>query len=99
MRLTERQRNIIRETTKEIFGIDAEVKLFGSRVDDKLKGGDIDLLIECQSPLKDVGLFSAKLVALLQQRIGDQKIDVLCVWPGIALSPAHESAVKNGVSI
>ena len=71
----------IDKTEKELFlevihSIDpeAEVYLFGSRVDDTLKGGDIDLLILS----KEVG-FNDKV--LIKQRIfekmEEQKIDIL----------------------
>jgi len=79
MRLTEHQRKVIREVSDEIFGSNVVVKLFGSRVDDSLKGGDIDLLIESDCPIAEQGLKAAKLVARIQRRLGDQKIDLMCV--------------------
>jgi predicted nucleotidyltransferase len=45
LRLSSRELNIIKQKVKIIFG-DAIVYLFGSRVDDRLKGGDIDLYID-----------------------------------------------------
>jgi len=46
MRLTELQRTIIRQTVSRIVGLDARVILFGSRLDDSARGGDLDLLVE-----------------------------------------------------
>ena len=43
MRLTDQQHAIIRTTVTETFGSEADVWLFGSRVDDAKRGGDIDL--------------------------------------------------------
>ncbi len=43
MRLTPRQQQIIREAARDVFGTEARVWLFGSRVDDSRRGGDIDL--------------------------------------------------------
>ena len=45
MRLTEQQINIIQQVVASVAGDNARVTLFGSRVDDTKKGGDIDLLI------------------------------------------------------
>ncbi|MHB1896659.1 MAG: nucleotidyltransferase domain-containing protein, partial [Metallibacterium sp.] len=54
MRLTPEQAAIIRSAAAEVFGSDARVWLFGSRVDDSKRGGDIDLLIEtAQLPAVD----------------------------------------------
>jgi len=39
MRLTEKTALIIRDATEEIFGSNATVTLFGSRVDDSARGG------------------------------------------------------------
>lgn len=46
MRLSEHERNVIRKAAAEVFGPDVRVMLFGSRVDDSRRGGDIDLFVE-----------------------------------------------------
>ncbi len=46
MRLTPSQIHAITETVSRLTGGTAEVFLFGSRLDDRARGGDIDLLIE-----------------------------------------------------
>ncbi len=45
MRLREKEVNIIKETVADIFGKDSTIYLFGSRVNDNKKGGDVDLFI------------------------------------------------------
>jgi predicted nucleotidyltransferase len=76
MRLTPQTREIIRTTTHEVFGATARVRLFGSRVDDNLRGGDIDLLVELPSHQADSRKKSLALAARLQMRLGDQPIDM-----------------------
>lgn len=51
----------------------AEIFLFGSRVNDKLKGGDIDLMV-----LSETLNLSKKITILvhIKEKIGDQKIDL-----------------------
>lgn len=46
MRLTHAQIDTIRKITRQNFGQDALIWLFGSRVDDSKRGGDVDLYIE-----------------------------------------------------
>lgn len=46
MRITAFQKQLIYENTIKSFGQNAHVWLFGSRVNDLVKGGDIDLYIE-----------------------------------------------------
>ncbi len=59
-----------------MFGDNAAVFLFGSRVDDYKKGRDIDLFIRTAD--KD-GLFEKKIrfLARLKRQIGEQKTDVV----------------------
>jgi uncharacterized protein len=45
MRLTTFEITAINQNAKNIFGDAAKVYLFGSRVDDSKKGGDIDLYV------------------------------------------------------
>jgi len=46
MRLTPRQRQVILTSAARYFGARARVWLFGSRTDDRRRGGDVDLYIE-----------------------------------------------------
>ncbi|PVZ71640.1 nucleotidyltransferase domain-containing protein [Pelagibaculum spongiae] len=73
MRLTASEQGAIRQTVAN-YDQQAKVYLFGSRVDDAKKGGDIDLLVI--SPRLG---FAEKLniLADLHEQLGDQKIDLL----------------------
>jgi len=46
MRLTQVQIDTIRKAISQNFGQDALIWLFGSRVDDSKRGGDVDLYVE-----------------------------------------------------
>jgi len=75
MRLNTQQHQAIKKYFLEVFH-DGHIYLFGSRVDDEQKGGDIDLYID--SPDKK-NLVHKKLDFLvkLKKEIGNQKIDVV----------------------
>jgi len=78
MRLTSSHVEVIRVSALKNFGQAARVWLFGSRVDEQRRGGDIDLYIEpeLQDPAE---LVDAKLHFLkeLHEKLGEQKIDVI----------------------
>jgi len=99
MRLSEDQARIIHETACNVFGANARVRLFGSRLDDGLRGGDIDLLVECDEPISDRLRKSLALVARLQIALGDQPIDVLAIDPTTELQPIHKIALSSGVAL
>ncbi|RME18237.1 MAG: nucleotidyltransferase domain-containing protein [Bdellovibrio sp.] len=72
MRLTPQEVQSILESILN-FDKKARVFLYGSRTNDNLKGGDIDLLV-----VSETLNFSDKisLLALLKEKLGDQKIDL-----------------------
>ena len=96
MRLSQRIQTIIRETVAEIFGPDSQVLVFGSRLDDQARGGDIDLLVKLDRPEPQSRRKELTLIARLQRRLGDQPIDVLLVEPGAQLSVVHAIALEEG---
>ena len=75
MRLSSFEISSIKQTYFDIFK-NGEIYLFGSRVDDTLKGGDIDLFITTNNLSNKLEKKLAFLTAL-KQKIGDQKIDVI----------------------
>ncbi|TRW92212.1 nucleotidyltransferase domain-containing protein [Candidatus Methylobacter oryzae] len=99
MRLSEQTQQIIRNTVQEIFGVEANVKLFGSRINDNARGGDIDLLVELPSNVAEIERKTMLLTARLQLRIGDQPIDVLVLDPSTPRQPIHEQAAMTGIKL
>jgi len=78
MRLSVYEINSIKEIFKELFDT-GEIYLFGSRVDDSKKGGDIDLYINLNYPLDTKERLSkrSKFRIKLEDKIGEQKIDII----------------------
>jgi len=76
MRISKTYQRIIKENALLIFGRNTKVYLFGSRVDDSMKGGDIDLLIKTDNKDK---LYEKKIkyIARLYKLLGEQKIDIV----------------------
>ena len=63
MRLQSKEIQTIIQIAKDIYGETVQVYLFGSRLNDEKRGGDIDLLV--------------RMTARLKLHLGDQKIDVI----------------------
>jgi predicted nucleotidyltransferase len=94
MRLSEHERDVIREAATEVFGPDVRVMLFGSRVDDTKRGGDIDLFVE-PSDSADIITKKIRLAAQLQIRLGEQKIDIVVAADSTRL--IEQEARRTGV--
>lgn len=80
MRLTPEEVAGITTAVAEVFGPEAVVRLFGSRVRDDLKGGDIDLLVEVP-PGRETFKDECALSRALEDRLGERRVDVLLVAP------------------
>lgn len=78
MRLSNKEKKSICDSFLRHFGKNDHLWLFGSRVDDSKKGGDIDLYIETEERISRIAL-KKKLAFLsdLWTSIGEQKIDVV----------------------
>ncbi len=70
MRLTAQQQATIKDGVRSLFSAPVEVFLFGSRVDDTAKGGDIDLLIVLPEPVENHALAVARVSARLSILLG-----------------------------
>jgi predicted nucleotidyltransferase len=99
MRLTGTQRTIISEEAHRHFGDAAAVLLFGSRVDDDAKGGDIDLYIEAEGSVADILERELKFYAVLQRRLGEQHIDIVVHRHGTPMRDIDLEARRTGVPL
>ena len=86
MRLTDAEKINIGQAAKAVLPPGSRVLLFGSRVDDSRRGGDIDLLVEppmAVDAVQEVSLCN-RLAAHLYRRIGERRIDIVMARPGAA---------------
>jgi hypothetical protein len=99
MRLTPEQIHIIKSTAQSVLGEGAQVILFGSRVDDTLKGGDIDLLMELDTRVPNKTQAIGQIYAQLIKQLGDRKIDILIKDPSTQLNGIYSRAKEKGVPL
>lgn len=82
MRLNPFERQVLKEAAQTCFDANAVVRLFGSRLDDSRKGGDIDLLIDTGlTDPSQIAKAHSRFLAKAYAALGEQKIDVLIDYP------------------
>ena len=68
MRLNSAQTQLILQCMRQQFGPGAQVSVYGSRLDDSARGGDVDLLVETEAPpaIRQRALATMRLEEALQ---------------------------------
>ncbi len=90
MRITEKERAEITQTVTR-RDPSASIYLFGSRVDDNARGGDLDLLVLSMK----IGLLERlDILADLHRNLGEQKID-LVIYPDLSKPFARITASEG----
>lgn len=101
VRLSQTTLDSINQVFRKHFLHDDELWLFGSRVDEEKKGGDIDLYIE--TDVADYGIAFEKKISFLcdlKQEIGEQKIDVVLSLRSSNIDlPIYRVAKSEGVRL
>lgn len=99
MRLTPAQIDTIKSTAQAVLGEGVQVTLFGSRVDDAAKGGDVDLMIEVSRALPEPAVVSARIASRVSRAMHGRKVDVLLKAPNLLEHPIHRIAAQQGVAL
>jgi len=97
MRLTTLQAHITKNTVNRVIGTSSRVWLFGSRTDDDLRGGDIDLLIEIDRVLPNRAEALCRLHGALTLALGDRKLDIVLKDAHTKETAIFEIAKRTGV--
>ncbi|MEY4427147.1 MAG: hypothetical protein RL535_1445 [Pseudomonadota bacterium] len=93
MRLSQQEQQAVSQAIHEA-DMSASIYLFGSRVDDEARGGDIDLLVLSK---KIKLLDKLSILSQLHRQLGERKIDI-AVFPN-AEAPFPQIAIQTGVLI
>ncbi len=98
MRLSQSQVNSIHEAVRKVLGDRSVViRLFGSRANDALKGGDIDLMVETDAIVENRADAICAIQGALFRSFGDRKVDIVlkdCRTPD---APVFNNARETGV--
>lgn len=95
MRLTPTQHKYILQAAHQSFGVDAKVWLFGSRVDDDRRGGDVDLYVETAQAATLLSALRCKIA--LEEHL-DLHVDLVVKEYGKD-KPIYQIAKKQGVQL
>ena len=95
MRLTNTQIETIRTATHQNFGADALVWLFGSRLDDVKRGGDVDLYVEVTH--RDTLMSALRCKIALEDSL-DLPVDIVVKEPGKD-KPIYNLAKSGGIPL
>lgn len=96
MRLTPAQIDTIKSTAIAVLGEGVQVWLYGSRLDEQRRGGDVDLLIESarKASVMDRARFKYQVETALQL-----PFDVMIVQTGQTASPFETIARAKAVAL
>ncbi|WOG27211.1 nucleotidyltransferase domain-containing protein [Endozoicomonas sp. 8E] len=98
MRISPEKKDDIIELVRKEISQQAQIWLFGSRVRDGARGGDIDLLIEVDGLSNPVEK-KIHLRLALEDRWGEQKVDILIHNTQYPEQPIHRIAKLEGVRL
>lgn len=95
MRLKAEERTKIIQYAKYFFGNEINLYLFGSRVYDKKKGGDIDLYLESEQIINMQT--QIKFLTAIYKDVTQRKVDLLVKTPSSKNLPIYKTAKKEGI--
>ncbi len=76
MRLNKVEQKLLKEATAHALGHqDFQLYLYGSRLDDNLNGGDIDLFLLLEERHKSLEL-KLKILVEIEKRLGERRVDL-----------------------
>lgn len=99
MRLGQSISGQLKRLAVEEAGSQARLRLFGSRLDDRAVGGDVDLLLEVSEPVPNPAWLIASMAARASRILGGRKVDVVLAAPNLERFPIHEAALQHGVML
>lgn len=96
MRLSKKQIQTIQDITHQVAGERGSVRVFGSRLDDNARGGDLDLLLELPEAVAQPALMAAQMSAKVSRLMRGRRVDVIISAPNLKRLSIHDVAMQEG---
>jgi predicted nucleotidyltransferase len=96
MRLRSEEIEAIRQATLAVFGARAPVRVFGSRAQDQLRGGDLDLYLEVEPGQASLAN-EMRFRDLIERPLDELKVDLVLHERGRPLGPIDQIAGRDGI--
>ena len=96
MRLTPAEIEAIRRAVRQVFGEAARAHVFGSRVRDDLRGGDLDLLVEVAPDEASIAN-EQRLRDLIAPALDDLRVDIVLRVRDRVPTPVEQIALRDGI--
>lgn len=97
MRLTPDQIAALRRAIHEVAPEARQTFVFGSRIDDSARGGDVDVLVNFDQPVIAPAALAARVEVRAMRALGGRKVDVVLRAPNLVESEIHRRAMSEGV--
>jgi len=99
MRLSPAMQTAMTQAVRRVAPNATAIWLFGSRLDDDAKGGDVDLMVEFAQPVEQPALLAARIAVQVMRALGGREVDVVLKAPNLSLSGIHRVAMEYGIQL
>ncbi len=99
MRIRPQDITAIRTTIYATAPAAGAICLFGSRLNDDARGGDIDLMVDFESPVENPAFLAARLAVQVSRAVFNRKVDVILRAPNLINIAIHQIALDEGVML
>jgi predicted nucleotidyltransferase len=99
MRLSESVQATLVEVFQSVFSPGDELYLFGSRLRDELRGGDIDLLVSSSASIEELVASRSRFAGILSRQLEGRKVDIVLYREGAEKQPIHIKAFEEGIRL
>lgn len=99
MRIQTEAREALVKSVRSVAPEARTIRLFGSRLDDNAKGGDVDLMIEFEHPIEHPAMLAARIAVQASRTLAGRNVDVVLKAPNLKECSIHRIAMATGVAL
>jgi predicted nucleotidyltransferase len=99
MRINTEARAALVQSVRSVAPDAKTIRLFGSRLDDHARGGDVDLMVEFDHPIERPALLAARIGVQVSRILAGRSVDVVLKAPNLKECSIHRVATATGIAL